>query len=881
MLFSSGTTFKPHFYIFCGDTIDVKHRSGIQRVVLQLALNLSKLEMVDFVKWDAADGQLRYCDLDDLARLSLDDHAPNAFCHRRGYRFGDILNSNESHWLIFPEIPYHMSHGNDTFSRIISQFREYGGRVAAIFYDLIPIFDDNYAEFRDLHTEYILELIRCDLILPISHHAGCELVDYISGYISQDLLLQEKIASVPLGEAPVSQAKGFSQETTFPSIVLLGTIEPRKQQARFLRIFNDLVEEKFIESDFKIHVIGNVHPLSATAFFGELKRNQNIVYHQYATDQEIQDLLSSAWFSVFVSNNEGFGLPIVESLLAGTPCLTANFGSMSEIARDGGCLTVDVTSDHSIREGLKLLIKDANCRQGLRSEIFNRRIWNWQHYASAIAEKCKAVDQLTVELSQQFESELKEALEIGENTEIFYCDTAWNLMFADELAHPFVQLNRQTGNIGVIIVLPKNAARVSNLSDEWIKAACLSDIIISWSEEIKKEFIKRTLDVSFEGITCNHIIVCDQPNPLNYFSSRVSMLVRSRMRRINIARIEGAYGAFSEALKDSIPDSRLAIVISTYNREKFITKNVEWLLSQVKNFDGDVKVVVYDNASADKTQASLSQFLEDRNFVYFRNPNNVGMLGNLRVCSTQRFAKFVWLIGDDDFITDGAIGRVLAAISQNPRAPLFIHNFGVYFRNELSALDSAEVLISELMPVAPTEYLWDPLPTGRVRVNQAAGVHDNMFTAIYPLVFRSDILSATFNYPFDNVPFQDLVECVPTSKIIFETLAYCEVFWFQEFGICGNATNSWSHHRPRWHLKNMADVFDLARDGGVQEDRLWGWAKWHVDLFYEAVGIAKTAGVAMNLKLPDDIDNAERVYRRKITIDQDVKNYNRVGRIYL
>ena len=48
-----------------------------------------------------------------------------------------------------------------------------------------------------------------------------------------------------------------------------------------------------------------------------------------------------AHFTVFPSLTEGFGLPVAESLATATPTITSNFGSMAEIARDGGALTID------------------------------------------------------------------------------------------------------------------------------------------------------------------------------------------------------------------------------------------------------------------------------------------------------------------------------------------------------------------------------------------------------------------------------------------------------------------------------------------------------------------------------------------------------------
>ncbi len=88
-----------------------------------------------------------------------------------------------------------------------------------------------------------------------------------------------------------------------------------------------------------------------------------------------------ARFTVFPSFNEGFGLPVGESLALGTPVITANYGSMAEIAADGGALTVDPRDDHAIADAMRQLLTDDALLAELESQARDRPSRTWDDYA--------------------------------------------------------------------------------------------------------------------------------------------------------------------------------------------------------------------------------------------------------------------------------------------------------------------------------------------------------------------------------------------------------------------------------------------------------------------------------------------------------------------
>jgi hypothetical protein len=184
----------------------------------------------------------------------------------------------------------------------------------------------------------------------------------------------------------------------------------------------------------------------------------------------------------------------------------------------------------------------------------------------------------------------------------------------------------------------------------------------------------------------------------------------------------------------------------------------------------------------------------------------------------------------------------------------------VYNREELRAGDRAQTLIAEGRAVANGVH-----PSGVYPVNVVATQHDNIFTAIYPIIFRADLLAACFNYPFDGSPFGTLIESVPTTKWFLENYRYVDCYWHAPVGIVGNAHNSWSHHRPRWHAVLMPQAFELARDAGADPAMLYQFAQLHARLFDEAVAIAGKSGTPIAVT-SGDLAPAGRIFRRNLAL---------------
>ena len=344
-----------------------------------------------------------------------------------------------------------------------------------------------------------------------------------------------------------------------------------------------------------------------------------------------------------------------------------------------------------------------------------------------------------------------------------------------------------------------------------------------------------------------------------------AQLAYARRRLTSIAQVETSYARASSifARRWAVRPVFLRIVISTYNRRPFVMRNVAWLLDKVVRDRSDIELVVVDNASTDSTEEGLEAF-RGKPLRVIVNTSNVGMLGNMRECAKLPGSEYVWLIGDDDFIVPGEVDALLAALKGEAFGlPLAYLNFGVYHRQTLASVDTPERLQAERFELAP-----EAIASGVYPVNIAAAQHDNLFTAIYINIWRADVLAAAYDHPFEGRPFGDLVESIPCTKTILESFGEAPCYWHKPVAIVGNAHNSWSRHRPRWHALLMPQALHLARDAGVDPHALQTWAHEHGRLFDEACEIARASGEPLGLSA-EDYRLSWPTFRRRIDADAE------------
>lgn len=100
------------------------------------------------------------------------------------------------------------------------------------------------------------------------------------------------------------------------------------------------------------------------------------------------------------------------------------------------------------------------------------------------------------------------------------------------------------------------------------------------------------------------------------------------------------------------------------------------LVPQVKALADKVELVVCDDRSPDDTAAVIEAARKIHPFTFERNATNQGAIRNFhKVTAVMPRGDYVWLLGQDDVPTEGAVARLVAALEANPDLDLFYLNY--------------------------------------------------------------------------------------------------------------------------------------------------------------------------------------------------------------
>lgn len=254
-------------------------------------------------------------------------------------------------------------------------------RTAAIFADAIPLKHPHITWPQSVarHPGYMKMLAAFDRVWAISHASRDELMGYWEWL---GLASRPPVEVLPLGADfdgwPRILHREPPEKNAVPGFLCVGIVEPRKNQAFILEVCEDLWGEGL---RFNLNIVGRVNPHFGAPIVARIKelrrKHSGLIYHEAASDAVLAQLYGSVRATLCPTITEGCGLPLLESLWRGVPCVCSDLPVLRENADGGGCVPVRLNDRAAWRVALAKLLTDEAEYARLSREAVIRGLPTW------------------------------------------------------------------------------------------------------------------------------------------------------------------------------------------------------------------------------------------------------------------------------------------------------------------------------------------------------------------------------------------------------------------------------------------------------------------------------------------------------------------------
>jgi glycosyltransferase involved in cell wall biosynthesis len=384
------------FLLDCTDTSHSRQQSGIPQVVRNLFANFPADNPLQPVVYDRYSCRWRNADKRERAWLEPSHHvavdAPSSLRNWSDWQKarGRILRGLPSRGFSFPTgsvllVPELFFPAQD--DRFGTVLKAPGCALAAIFHDAValrfpefspPVIARNFAAYVDCLATF-------DAVAAISEASRQELLAY---WESRGFREHPPVVVIPLGTDLCQSASAGEPplvEKEPPLVLFVSTLEPRKNHRAVLEVAEALWSEGL---RFRLAFAGGCNAEVRDEWQARLSAVKGpggcFTYHGRVSREKLHNLYREAAFTVYPSFWEGFGLPVLESLSFGKPCLCSDRGGLAEVVAEGGCLVVDPDDPEALARGWRQLLSDKVLYRNLADAARARTFRSWTDYAGDI-----------------------------------------------------------------------------------------------------------------------------------------------------------------------------------------------------------------------------------------------------------------------------------------------------------------------------------------------------------------------------------------------------------------------------------------------------------------------------------------------------------------
>ena len=233
---------------------------------------------------------------------------------------------------------------------------------------------------------YLRELLQFDGVAAISADSAASLREYWRWLGVKNV---PPVEAIPLAVDPLSPTLASDaprpRPDSLPRILSVGTLEGRKNHLALLQAAMSLWDSGV---QFELQLLGLARPDTAKPALDLIailqRAGRPLLFEGSVTDERLHAAYRECSFTVYPSLIEGFGLPVLESLQHGRPCICSGRGALAEAAGDGGCIALSSVNPDDLAAAMRSLLKNPGELAALSVAARNRKLQSWNGYANAI-----------------------------------------------------------------------------------------------------------------------------------------------------------------------------------------------------------------------------------------------------------------------------------------------------------------------------------------------------------------------------------------------------------------------------------------------------------------------------------------------------------------
>ncbi len=270
-------------------------------------------------------------------------------------------------------------------ARLPALLAQVAGPRVAVFYDAIAL---KFPEYTPAGTvarfpAYLRELLVFDGITAISEDSAASLRDYWRWLGVGDV---PPVQAIPLGiEDAIAGTPGEAAARIVPRVLCVSTIEGRKNHLALLEASETLWAEGL---EFELQLVGLARADTAGAALARIRALQQagrpLLHAGAVPEAALHAAYRQCSFTVYPSLIEGFGMPVLESLQYGKPCVCSGAGALGESAHGGGCVPLAAVDAATLAAAMRRLLREPADLAALAAAARARPLKRWPDYAREV-----------------------------------------------------------------------------------------------------------------------------------------------------------------------------------------------------------------------------------------------------------------------------------------------------------------------------------------------------------------------------------------------------------------------------------------------------------------------------------------------------------------